>query len=205
MNTSIKTADASNVFAEIKQRYTIATFTEDSSKNKRKRGRPKSATGDYAEKEGSFLSDGGNRTQINACYRQAWMQVALRQNKQTQQKIFGATSDEIMNGTKRLPPGWQTEGESIGRALISGSVEEDEAVDIVLNARANKVSGCVIASHFRKIRLGEKSGCAIALTSALLKTCNRYQRQFPATTKKQRLGAIQNLFDLFQSQRTEEA
>jgi hypothetical protein len=180
-----------------------ATFMEDSSKNKRRRGRPRSATGEYAKDQGSFLSDGGHRTQINACYRQAWMSVAGRQNKEIQQKIFGATTEEIMSGTKRLPLGWQTEGESIGRALISGSVKEDEAVDIVLNARGDKVPACVIASHFRKIRLGEKNGCALALTSALLKACNKYQRQFPATTKKQRLTAIQNLFDLFQGQQME--
>jgi hypothetical protein len=185
------------------KKHNNATFTEDSSKNKRKRGRPRSATGKYAKDQGSFLTEGGHRTQINACYRQAWIVTARRQNKEIQQKIFGATPEEIINGTKRMPQGWQTEGESIGRALISGSVEEDEAVDIVLNARANKIPACVIASHFRKIRLGEKSGCAFALTSALLKACNRYQRQFPATTKKQRLSAIQNLFDLFQSQRTE--
>ncbi len=180
------------------------TFSEDSSKNKRKRGRPRSVVSDQADNMGRNLKpEGGSRTRINAVYRQAWLQVAWRQEPQTFNKIFGATREELKNGVKNMPAGWETEGESIGRAIVAGAIDGKDALEIVLKAREDRIPAGQIVAHFRKIRLGEKSGNAFSLTMALARALDRYQSQFPATTEKQRLAAIQNLFDLFQRQRTE--
>jgi len=171
-------------------------ISEDSSKNKRKRGRPKSFASDFADNLGAFLEgDKGSRTRMNAAYRQIWISVALHQEPEITLEIFRATKEELQTGAKKMPSGWETEGEAIGRALIAGAVEEEEAVEIVLNARRNNVAAGRIAAHFRKIRLGEKKGNSISLLTALARTLDKYLAQFPATTEQQRIAAIENLLD----------
>jgi hypothetical protein len=145
---------------------------------------------------GSMLKpDGGARARVNAAYRQNWMRVVLRDETGALQRIFGATKDELRSGAKNLPPGWETMGESIGRALYAGAVEDEDALRIVLDARARNISFGDIAAHFRKLRLGEKHGNCISLTLALSRALDNYQKQFPATTLQQRIGAVENLLD----------
>ncbi len=180
-------------------------ISEKSSENK-KRGRPKSFIAREAEGTmGRILTDKGHRSRVNAVYRQAWIEVAFKCDPETFQRIFGATKEELQSGKKDFPSGWQTEGESIGRAIVDGSVEAEEAVEIVRKARANKIPAVQVAAHFRMLRLGQKSGNSISLVMVLARTLDRYQIQFPATTQAQRIAAVQSLLEIVEQASGEEA
>ena len=169
---------------------------EKSSGNK-KRGRPKSFIATQADGAmGRNLTEKGHRSRVNAVYRQAWLKVAFKCDPENFQRIFGASKEELQSGAKDFPAGWQTEGESIGRALVDGSVDAEQVLEIVLKARENKIPAGQIAAHFRNLRLGQKSGNSVSLVMALARTLDRYQIQFAATTQAQRIAAVESLLEI---------
>jgi len=178
---------------------------EDSSDNKSQRGRPRGEVRYIADRIGAMIkSDGGPRARVNAAYRQFWMEVILKRDEDLL-SIYGATGAEIKAGTKSFPPGWETMGESIGRALHAGTVTEEEALDIARDARARGMSYGYIAAHFRRLRLGDRGGNSVSLCKTLARTLDRYQARFPGTTATQRLAAVEDLLAIMRQEQIEEA
>jgi len=177
---------------------------EDSSEKKRPRGRPRGYARQEAERIGATITEGGPRARVNAAYRQEWVRIFRHAPEEVQLQLHGATFAQIRAGIKAIPPGWETIGESIGRALHAGTVTDEEALRLVLDARARDFSYGEIAAHFRKLRQCTRGGNSVSLCRALAATLDRYQLQFPATTTTQRIGAVESLLELVRQEQTEE-
>lgn len=180
-------------------------IVEDSSEKKRPRGRPRGHARQVAEDIGAMINaSGGPRARVNAAYRQEWFRVFRHAPEELQLQLNGATWAQIAQGTG-WKPGWETMGESIGRALHAGTVTDEEALGIVRDARARGLSCGDIAAHFRRLRLGERGGNSVSLCKALAATVDRYQARFPGTTATQRLAAVEDLLAIIRQEQTEEA
>jgi hypothetical protein len=180
-------------------------IVEDSSEKKPPRGRPRGYVRQVAELIGATIkTDGGPRARVNAAYRQEWFRVFRHAPEELQLQLHGATFAQIAQGNS-WKPGWETMGESIGRALRAGTVTDEEALDIAADARARGMSYGYIAAHFRRLRLGERGGNSISLCKALAATVDRYQARFPGTTATQRLAAVEDLLAIIRQEQTEKA
>jgi len=179
-------------------------IVEGSSEKKRTRGRPRGYARQVAERIGATIkTDGGPRARVNAAYRQEWVRVFRHAPEEVQLQLHGATFAQIAQGNG-WKPGWETMGESIGRALEAGTVTEKEALDIARDARARGFSYGHIAAHFRRLRLGDRGGNSVSLCKALARTLDRYQTRFPGTTPAQRLTAVEDLLDIICQEQPEE-
>ena len=151
--------------------------------SKKKRGRPLSRqSSELAGIPGCFLPEGCRRTRINSMFSQEVLCMFNHATKKIQRIVWGCTSDEIMSGSKDFGPGWRTYTPEIGRYIAECDDEAGDVRNCIIDARKRGLSWSDIAAHFRKLRLGEKSGNKSALTADLCRTINQFRKQFPKTS-----------------------
>jgi len=164
----------------------------------RKRGRPKTWHREFNDSLGNLKPHGCMRTQINQAYGLALQRMFSQSSEQEQRDLCGCTEAEILAG-KAKPLRWHTAGNELGRYLeLIGDNEENRAAVFAttLDARRRGLRWGDIGKHFRKARLGSRSGNAMSLTQHLARAFDDYCSRFPATTKDARLQAIYNLLDV---------
>jgi hypothetical protein len=151
--------------------------------SKNKQGRPKGYQSRLLE-AGVLIQqpDGGHRTKVNWVFMLDVLQLVTSSSKDIQQIVWGCTSDDLESGKKKFPPGWMTFAPEIGRYIANADDDEKQTVlHVIVDARERGLSWRDIGSHFRTLRLGEKSGNRAALISALCRTVNQFRQQFPKT------------------------
>ena len=178
------------------------TISESVSK-KRKRGRPRSWTRERADRYDRMFPDSNcERTKMNQAYRLGALRIAFDLPDDEQRILFGFTKTEAFAGkarTGKFPKGWGNTADEIGRFLVSLAGDESaeaEWLRIAVNARRNGIPWRDIRSHFRALRLGQRQGNAMALTTELARTIDGYRSRFPATTDQQMIGAVESLLEV---------
>ena len=171
-------------------------ISENLSENgKRKRGRPRSHHRTEAEKlPASLRPEGCLRTTIDAVFSGVALQIILAAGEETQRTVWGCIGDDIMAGRGKFPKGWKAAAVAIGRyAETDDALAADMVARIVADARRDGISFGQIATHFRRLRIGEREGNAHSLAAALARTVDEYRRRFPKTTEQQVRAALQTV------------
>lgn len=186
----------------------METFSENTPKPKR--GRPKTHQGVWLD--GLIKNNLGpleihtRRGKMDYIYRLETLRAIQKMKPETQEIILGFPLDNVKNGTKPFPPGYDTAATEIGRFIESrndNAEAVDAAMEILIDARTRGIPWRDIRAHFRKLRLGEKQGNALSLTMQLARALDDYTRKFPATTKAVRVAAIRNLLAIVEDESTE--
>lgn len=175
----------------------------ESGSEKRKRGRPRTWIRESADHYGRMFGGSNcSRTNMSEAYRLRALRIAFDLPDDEQRVLFGFTKAEVWSGkagTGNFPPGWKTAAEEIGRFLVS--IDQDDAAEaewlrVAVNARRDRVSWRAIRSHFRALRLGERKGNTLSLTTELARTIDAYRSRFPATTDRMIVGAVESLLEV---------
>lgn len=167
------------------------------SENKKgKHGRPRSERRMVLETSAlaAVAPEGCLRTKVDWTYGLAFMCAVSDAGEAAALSVYGSTDEERMAGKKPFPKGWQTAFPEIGRYIKAGG-DAAKVVEIVADARKRGFKFSDIGAHFRRLRLGDREGNALALTVALSRTLDRYARRFPKTTPEQKRAAVENLLD----------
>lgn len=109
--------------------------------------------------------------------------------------LWGATEDELRRGAP-WPKGWQLAAYEIGR-LVDEHADDHTAgarfLGAAVDARRRGVSWRDIRAHFREQRLGKRSGDSVSLLLTLARAVDEYRSQYPATTRRQIVAAVEGL------------
>jgi hypothetical protein len=171
---------------------------------KRKRGRPRSWVRSFADemRRSNLIPDGcrSERSLMNVAYRTAALGPAMRLlSAEDRAVLLGASDDELRRGTKSFSRGWDSGAVEIGRFLSSlGADDETERgyLLVAVNARRKGIPWRDIRSHFRVLRLGERTGNSMSLLQELARTIDGYRSRFPATTDTMVAGAVESLLEV---------
>jgi hypothetical protein len=171
----------------------METVSENTPKSKR--GRPKSDLRLHSEmlaSQGIPCDGDSTRSKVNFSLFSKSIALISRAPSEMQMSILGFNTDEIMAGTKKFPPGFQTAATEIGR-FMQTSTGHDAVLERIaeLINQGNKWSA--IRSHFRALRLGARQGNALSLFRHLARAYDEYIQRFPDTTQEAAIGGIKNL------------
>ena len=142
---------------------------------------------------------GCHRTEMNAAYARKTLIAASKLSGEEQTILWGGTFKQIRNGDVNFPRGWVTAANEIGRYFIA-FVDEDEdrlmLMQSVAKARRDGSQWRDIGSHYRSLRLGERTGNDLALVCALCRTLDEYKLKFPATSEATITGAVKGFLQI---------
>lgn len=171
-------------------------LTTDSENNsKKQRGRPKGiATRSLELSSFAYTVEGVHRTKINWIFMLEAIRLIRNADQDIQRIVWGCTADEIESGHARFPKGWKTYAPEIGRFLQDVDDEcRPGVLQAIVDARQRGLPWCDIAAHYRRQRLGEKTGNEDALMNALLRVVNQFRKQFPKTPEHVYVNAAHRL------------
>ena len=170
------------------QQNNMENFSE-----KKKRGRPQSWRREFADRlaKNSPWDHMSTRHKINMSY-VAEIQWAM--DDDAERAIWGGTLVEVGCWPKGFPTA-ATEAGKWAEAIGGEDKHIGAAVDVMSQARKDGVSFGDIAEHFKRLRLGEKSGDATDLTMILTKAIDEYRKTFPNITQQQMINAAEDLRD----------
>jgi len=169
---------------------------------KPKRGRPKGIQRTTLDSlPGAYAPDGCNRTQLNKAFAFEFAAIVEAADAEDQRKVIGCTTSDIIAGAGRFPRGYQTCATEIGRYLQATgntATNRQSVLDVVIDGLDRGFGWKNIRAHFRQQRLGDKGGNALSLLNALALALDNYVRNFPGTTKQQKIGAITSLLEIIE-------
>ena len=167
---------------------------------KRRRGRPRSYARTYADKlqdiSSIHESCGSERGRTNTAYRLLCLgKVRRLLSVEELQTLLGFTWEELRDGIKPFPRGWDSAANEIGRFIADDETARDYLL-VAVNARRDGMPWRLIRSHFRNLRLGERQGNSLSLLTELARTVDDYCLRFPATTHQMITGAANSLLEI---------
>lgn len=151
----------------------------------KKRGRPKGVGSKILESSlyGGIV-EGCHKTKVAWAFMLEALRLVRDADEDSQRVVWGWTASQIEAGGHPFPKGWKTAAPEIGRYIIHmDDIEKRAVLNVIVNARKNGRSWPEIQAHYRTLRLGEKCGNANALTTALCRAVNEYQKRFPKTSR----------------------
>lgn len=167
---------------------------------KPRRGRPRSWRRVWADdsRMGGVVPDSCRctRSRVNWTLLVTVVGIAQRQLDDDERLVlWGATEDDLRRGAP-WPRGWQLAAYEIGR-LVDGYDDKDAAefLRVAVDARRRGLSWRDIRAHFREQRLGRREGSAVSLLLILSRAVDEYRSQYPATTRRQIVAAVEGLLD----------
>ena len=162
----------------------------------RQRGRPRGLFSKYAESLDYAISpeittsrgkaDAARFIVIHQCFK-----------KEDYPVVFGCTHAEILSGTKSLPGGTKTAFTEASRWVEAGN-SQDEAREIILDARKRDVRFSDIRNHFRSLRLGER-GSRWGLTRAIERAIMDYGKRFPKLTQDDVTTVMREMIEFYEA------
>ena len=84
---------------------------------------------------------------MNYRYSMVFLSAVRGAGEESHRAIWGATYEQILAGTRKLPKGWLAVGNSVGRWIALGGRPEN-AIEVVAEARRDGISSMAIARHF---------------------------------------------------------
>ncbi len=167
--------------------------------SKKKRGRPKGLqTRKLESGMRPFAPDGSHRTKIKWVFMMEVFELVMRGGSEVQQIVMGCAVSDLHSGVSRFPRGWTTHAPEIGRFLAGASDAGKKAVlKEIVDARTRGLNWSDIAAHYRRLRLGAKSGNPVALSNALTRVIHEYWRQFPKTADHVFVEALRGVLRTF--------
>jgi len=155
---------------------------------KKKRGRPRSERRKTAEELVRMAMPGAStRTIIDQVYVDC-IHAAIR---------HAGLEKDILGNHAGWPKGFKTAAIQVGKWVDAGG-DEQSAFDVMAQARKDGISFGQIATHYKRLRLGEKQGTTAGVYLKLASAIDDYRKTFPKTTDWQIAEALDELRELFE-------